>query len=285
MPISISFARFLGLVAPVANAASPLESDLCALYKANAASTVSFLDARPDLNSCTEHITYHLKEQLGRGTYGAVYRAVPDAPGSIDVAVKCAFEDPFGEPQRQGGELQWEVDIVKSLSHREWILKVLGKICEDGMDCAVFELGGNSLAAQLEKGIPLCQRIEIADRMITVVKELYTEGISHRDLHMGNWLLMDDLNAQSLRLIDFAVALRDVSERNTEPELTRLLYTICDLLHFPGGIPERDTEMCPRDRFPRPKTFDKLDEAFSTLRRSQAAACASTAEEGSRTAS
>lgn len=155
---------------------------------------------------------YELREQIGRGGFGAVYAAW-DRKLERDVAVKALRHDLF--PTRVVLErFQREARSVAKLRHPH-ILPVYGIGEGDGLAFMVMPLiKGESLAARLKRapslGTDECLRI--ATEIGRALDAAHRVGIIHRDVKPENILLEGE--ERTALLADFGIAKIDEGEGN-----------------------------------------------------------------------
>ena len=152
---------------------------------------------------------------LGRGSTAVVFeatRAPVDAevnecdssPAYTSVALKCFVRERLDEVL--DSQLTVQVRAVFALKGEPWTLRVMDIMTQPEFECAVFQLGGPSIAKSLG-GMPVSTRSRIAIRMIEIVTMLHSEhGLTHGDLHLENWLIMPEEGPAGLKLIDFDLA-------------------------------------------------------------------------------
>ena len=157
-----------------------------------------------------EYLSSITEKPLGFGGFGVVYAAL-QLPDRTPVALKCS--DPPSELDEDtsvsGPLLAHEVGIVRSLNGYSWNLDLIDYKFTAEFECAAFHRGGPTIAKFLqEKKLTDCRFLAIADRMRIILAELHAEGITHGDVHIGNWLLGDPNDLSTLKLIDFDSATR-----------------------------------------------------------------------------
>ena len=155
-----------------------------------------------------------VKDELGRGAFGKVYRAF-DPNVHRDVAVKILFSqsDPdmvsrFRDESKTAGNLEHE-NIVKIFDHD----------LQDGVPFLVMELlEGETLETVIQKGLLFGKPVEILDKveiMFQVAKGLayaHSKNVIHRDIKPSNIMVRPDGTA---KVMDFGIA------RVTDPDGSR----------------------------------------------------------------
>ncbi|WP_029630054.1 bifunctional serine/threonine-protein kinase/formylglycine-generating enzyme family protein [Zavarzinella formosa] len=146
---------------------------------------------------------YMMAEELGRGQFGKVYKAV--APGGVDVAIKVIPRATDGnEARKERGALE----LVKNLRHPH-LLPVLAYWEKDNNLYIVMELADGTLGDRLKsatpgKKTPMAKPILV--KFITESAEaldfLHSKKLLHRDIKPANILLVNDF----AKLGDFGLA-------------------------------------------------------------------------------
>jgi tetratricopeptide (TPR) repeat protein/predicted Ser/Thr protein kinase len=160
---------------------------------------------------------YQLKEPLGAGGMGEVYRA-HDTRLDRDVAIKVLSASRLASDEART-RLRREADILSKLNHPN-IATVFDFDSEDGIDFVVMELvAGETLAAQAARG-PLDERetLRVGAAIAAALAEAHELGVIHRDLKPGNVMVTPK---GQVKLLDFGLAHRPVGlEISAEATLT-----------------------------------------------------------------
>ena len=177
-----------------------ITSDYCELY-----------DIIPDADilSCQEFADrYTFVKELGSGKFGVVNEYI-DNQTTETVAIKMLYYVP-----NQEWVYTAEYSLLKSLQKESCTENVvcykkhfIVEDCQDGpcVFCIVFEdLKGDSLKQIIKKKyIPTAQIKKIFCGLVSGLNYLHTNGIAHRDLHLGNVMLRNDLTPV---IIDFGLS-------------------------------------------------------------------------------
>lgn len=153
----------------------------------------------PLLNQCLGG--YLIKEVLGEGASGKVYRAI--TPDKIDVAIKVYREQP-GLEGDFGERFQRECELYKKLNHPNIVpLLFWGK--EHGVRFLVMEFVDGSSLAERYQGNPASQEVVVQylKQAAQALGYAHGMGIIHRDVKPENFLVT---RSGKLKLLDFGLA-------------------------------------------------------------------------------
>ena len=145
---------------------------------------------------------YELRQQIGEGSYGAVYRAYQPLVGR-DVAIKIILPQYANYPDFIR-RFEYEAQVVARLEHPYIVPLYDYWRAPDGAYLVMRWLRGGSLHDVLHKG---SMPPEMFDRMLDQIGgalvTAHRRGVVHRDLKPANILLDEDGNAY---LADFGIA-------------------------------------------------------------------------------
>ena len=146
---------------------------------------------------------YLLKNKIGEGGIGVVYRAIHESLGR-EVAIKILNEKSFGDVKNME-RFRREIRMHHQLKHPNIIESL--DIYEEGESLAlVMELlSGCNLKEYINhRGIiPLGGVISVALSVLSALEKAHTRAIIHRDLKPSNIFITDDGDA---KLMDFGLA-------------------------------------------------------------------------------
>jgi serine/threonine protein kinase len=146
---------------------------------------------------------YHLREVIGRGSSGSVWRATD--PHGATVAVKVFSKELSSNPDNSKRILQ-EVKNLKRISHPN-VVSVLdsGETTDHSMFIAMEYVKGQTVKSLLEEdGVFESQRATtIAREVCRALTAAHGQTIIHRDLKPSNIVVTEENTA---KLIDFGVA-------------------------------------------------------------------------------
>lgn len=151
---------------------------------------------------------YRLEEEIGRGAFGVVFRAVHEALDS-NVAVKVLRPRVVDEPHVRK-RFEREIAVAKSLQHPNSIRILDVDATLKGLPFYVMEyVDGRTLREVINDDGPLdgARVIRITDQILKSLAEAHARGIVHRDLKPGNIMLFD-LPGESdvVKVLDFGIA-------------------------------------------------------------------------------
>jgi len=144
---------------------------------------------------------YEIKEPLGAGGMGEVYRARDTRLGR-DVAIKVLPAHLSSNPDLRQ-RMEREAKAISSLNHPH-ICTLHDVGSQDGVDFLVMEhLEGETLADRLQRGaLPLDEALKIGIQIADALDKAHARGIVHRDLKPANIMLTKN----GPKLMDFGLA-------------------------------------------------------------------------------
>ena len=153
---------------------------------------------------------YDLHEQIGKGSYGTVYRASQISVGR-EVAIKVIQPQYANHPEFIR-RFETEAQLVARLEHPH-IVPLYDYWREpDGAYLVMRWLRAGNLQTRLAEGLlDLATAVTFVDQIAAALTAAHREGVVHRDIKPANILLDEDDNAY---LSDFGIAI-DV-ERNCD---------------------------------------------------------------------
>ncbi|MFN3202561.1 MAG: protein kinase domain-containing protein [Bradymonadia bacterium] len=169
---------------------------------------------------------YALIDLLGKGGFGAVYRAIQHPVGR-EVAVKVIRQGEGDNPEMRARFFR-EAKVVARLSHPATVtLHDYGE--EDGALYMVFELvKGRSLASLLRSDGPMAPKrvVDLTVQILGALSEAHDQGCVHRDLKPDNVMItLDPWGAEKAKVLDFGIA-KMVSEKEGADRETLTVETV-----------------------------------------------------------
>jgi eukaryotic-like serine/threonine-protein kinase len=145
---------------------------------------------------------YEIRERVGRGGMGIVYRA-RDTRLHRDVAVKVLLPAVTDDPDRLA-RFAREARILASLNHPR-IAQIYGLEESEDVSALVMELvEGPTLADRIARGaIPSEEALGIAKQIADALEAAHDQGIVHRDLKPANVKVRPD---GTVKVLDFGLA-------------------------------------------------------------------------------
>jgi serine/threonine-protein kinase len=164
---------------------------------------------------------YELKELIGCGGMGAVYRAV-DVKLGRTVALKTAMAKRAGArlTDRVRQRFLREAMALSKVEHRNVVQVLDFGFADDGTPFLVMEhLKGRDLGvllAESERPLPVTDVVDIMLGVCAALRACHRVGIIHRDLKPGNIFLAETDTGKEVKVLDFGV-----SKAPTADDLTR----------------------------------------------------------------
>ncbi len=145
--------------------------------------TVDWLRGLPDLPAAADR--YELREPIGRGGMGVVYRAF-DRELSREVAVKVLHAHAPGAAAR----LLQEARILGRLEH-PGILPIhdVGTLADGRLFYVMKLVRGERLDEHAARGVPLSDRLRLFDRLCDAVAFAHAQGVIQRDQKPENVMI------------------------------------------------------------------------------------------------
>jgi serine/threonine-protein kinase len=151
---------------------------------------------------------YRIERLIGRGSFGAVYRAVHPIIGK-SAAVKLLNRECSANPQTVSRFIA-EARVVNQIRHRNIVDIFAFGALPDGRQYHVMELlEGEPLDRYLVKHGPLApdEALPILERIAKALDAAHAAGVVHRDLKPANvFLAVDDDGLAFPKLLDFGIA-------------------------------------------------------------------------------
>ncbi|MBV9145710.1 MAG: protein kinase, partial [Acidobacteria bacterium] len=157
---------------------------------------------------------YELREKLGQGGYGAVYKA-RDSLGR-DVAIKVLTS--FGDDSNTIEGFKKEATTLARLNHRN-IVTVYQFGVDNGRPYLAMEyLQGQPLSALIKsrKEMHLVEKLDVIIQATEGLKHAHENKVIHRDIKPHNLMVVEN---SIVKLIDFGIAQGDGSKSQSRQEI------------------------------------------------------------------
>ncbi len=132
---------------------------------------------------------WRIEDQIGEGGFGAVYRAVRIADGSV-FAAKFLSPNYVGNPDVAGRFLR-EVSLQQLLQHRH-IVPIIATYLKENPPWFVMPLARGSVANVVLAGMTEAQVDELFTAVLGAIAYAHEQGVIHRDLKPDNVLIAPD---------------------------------------------------------------------------------------------
>ena len=149
---------------------------------------------------------YHLREVLGHGGFGMVYRAEQYFPLRRTVALKLI--KPGMDSQEVIARFDVERQAVSMMDHPHIAQVLDAGMTPNGRPFFVMELVAGLPVTQYCEAyrVPLRERLQIFIDICEAVQHAHQKGIIHRDLKPSNVLVRERDNGPEAKVIDFGIA-------------------------------------------------------------------------------
>lgn len=163
---------------------------------------------------------YEIRDLIGRGGFGAVYRAYQPAVGR-EVAVKIIAPEYANQPDFVR-RFETEAQIIARLEHFHIVPLYDYWRDPDGAYFVMRYLRGGTVRDMMQRGVvPLEDMLRILDQITAALMVAHRNNIIHRDMKPDNILLDDEHNAY---LADFGIAKLMISaEQTTSHDVSMLV--------------------------------------------------------------
>src|SRR5579872_2290764 len=157
---------------------------------------------------------YELKEKLGQGGYGAVYKA-RDSLGR-DVAIKVLTA--FGDDSNTIEGFRKEATTLAKLSHRNIVTVYQFGVDQGKPFLAMEYLQGQPLSAIIKarREMHLVEKLDIIIQATEGLKHAHENKVIHRDIKPHNLMVVEN---SVVKLIDFGIAQGDGSKSQSRQEI------------------------------------------------------------------
>ncbi|AJO97811.1 Cdc15p [Saccharomyces cerevisiae YJM1444] len=155
----------------------------------------------PIQRASEKSVQYHLKQVIGRGSYGVVYKAINKHTDQVVAIKEVVYEN-----DEELNDIMAEISLLKNLNHNN-IVKYHGFIRKSYELYILLEYCANGslrrLISRSSTGLSENESKTYVTQTLLGLKYLHGEGVIHRDIKAANILLSAD---NTVKLADFGVS-------------------------------------------------------------------------------
>ena len=162
---------------------------------------------------------YRIDGVVGRGGFGAVYRATQQDTGA-EVALKVLLKN-FTSSKVDAKRFKREAALVQKLRHPNVVQLLDFGTTEEGVSYIAFELlKGTPLSKFLkaEGAMPLYRAAQVTRDILGALAAAHAMGVIHRDIKPGNVFLLE--GTEEAKVLDFGIAKAVTGEEAAATQLT-----------------------------------------------------------------
>ena len=162
---------------------------------------------------------YRIDGVVGRGGFGAVYRATQKDTG-VEVALKVLLKN-FTNSEVDAKRFKREAALVQKLRHPNVVQLLDFGTTEAGVSYIAFELlKGTPLSKYLKThgAMPLYRAAQVTRDILSALAAAHAMGIIHRDIKPGNVFLLE--GTEVAKVLDFGIAKAVTGEEAAATQLT-----------------------------------------------------------------
>ena len=152
---------------------------------------------------------YDLLEELGRGSFGTVFKAVQRSTGQL-VAIKAQLADQTTNGDADPTSLRRfdrEARLCAALNHPN-IVRILDQGRRGAQVFIVFELvPGETLADLLARrgALPVTEAVSLMSQVLEALDGAHGQGVVHRDLKPENIMVISTGTQRHVKVLDFGI--------------------------------------------------------------------------------
>ena len=180
--------------------------------------TAGIVDPATISSSKGNTISYILEEELGRGGFGVVHRAIKETTvSSFEFALKILDPSPFvSDYDKALKRFKREVVALTTMQHRSIVQIVEGGLTVDNKPYIVMPLIKGKNLRDAVVGYEIDELVKIFIEVLSGLKHAHDHNIIHRDLKPNN-ILVRESDSQPI-ILDFGAAF--VLDQQTSKSLT-----------------------------------------------------------------
>eukprot|EP01065_Artemidia_motanka_P001196 TRINITY_DN10557_c0_g1_i1.p1 TRINITY_DN10557_c0_g1~~TRINITY_DN10557_c0_g1_i1.p1 ORF type:complete len:306 (+),score=81.17 TRINITY_DN10557_c0_g1_i1:57-920(+) len=152
---------------------------------------------------------YDVREELGRGAFGAVHRVVCGQSGK-EAAAKFLPRQEGEKADKAVAMLNAEMQALERATGHDHVLQVIARM-EDGQHLVVITeiLLGEDLAERVARADAVCEAAALRTfrQLVSAFQHLAAQGILHRDVKPANLMYASRSITAPVKVIDFGNAL------------------------------------------------------------------------------
>ena len=162
---------------------------------------------------------YRIDGVVGRGGFGAVYRATQQDTGA-EVALKVLLKN-FTSSKVDAKRFKREAALVQKLRHPNVVQLLDFGTTEEGVSYIAFELlRGTPLSKFIKTNgaMPLYRAAQVCRDILSALAAAHAMGVIHRDIKPGNIFLLE--GTEEAKVLDFGIAKAVTGEEAAATQLT-----------------------------------------------------------------
>ena len=150
---------------------------------------------------------YRIVERLAAGAFGEVH-AADDTQTDRRVALKVLRTEGEHRDPKAVARMRQEAEILRAIEHPN-LVQVYDIGTEADHEFLVMELlEGRSIGDLIEAGefADIERARPVAEQILSALDAMHARGVQHRDLKPDNIILLEEADAETVKLVDFGIA-------------------------------------------------------------------------------